>query len=71
MAALRNFCLARLKASANESLELGVCNVRREMQHEHACISCRNVYMSTVTNLVTMQIFEVTRDKFNVYRTRV
>jgi hypothetical protein len=71
MVALRNFCLARLEASGNESLELGVCNVRREIQHQHACISYGNVYMSTITNIVTMQIFEVTRDKFNVYRIRI
>ena len=71
MAALRNFCLARLDASANESSELGVRNVRRDIQHEQACISCGNVHMSTVTNLVTMQIFEVTRDIFNVYRIRI
>jgi len=71
MAALRNLCIACLKASANESLELGLCNVRREIQHEHACISCGNVYMATITNLVTMQIFEVPRDKFNVCKIRI
>jgi hypothetical protein len=70
MEALRNFYLARLKASAKESLELGVCNVRREIKHEQTCISCGND-MSTITNLVTMQIFEVTRDEFNADRIRI